>query len=264
MKTQSKFSIRMMLLLTLVFGVCLFLTLSASGKTKAVKKTAGTPDRTSATAKKPVKKAPPKNANVSRSVVAKKTGPASVTTAPLPTTAGSTATPAYSGGRSPFAAFSASLKSPATTPTSSLVSLFNQLTMDTTSKKRGDIGVGAIVFLKGHVLAGVTLEKPLYYYSLGGGMYINPIASTVRPDVVLYGGAGVTAKSRVSVGGIVTLTLLSVPTYKTAGNQIERVNSKKPSLDFGVQGNFELKKHLWVSATVHRQFGVGVGATYFF
>lgn len=253
MKAQSSFSIRVMLVLALIFGSFLFLTLNATGQHRPTKPTARK------TAKKAAP-APKKAPAVPRPSPARM----SVASVSVPVTATATAQAQYRPRANPFGAFTESLRVRTASPTSPLITLLNQLSTDTTSKKRGTIGGSLTIFLKGHVLAGVTVKKPLYYYSLGGGMYFNPYTLKTSPDLVLYGGAGFSPQSRVFVGGIITLSLLSVPAYKTVGTQIELVNTKKPSLDVGVQGSFELKKHVWVSATVHRQFGIGVGGTYFF
>ena len=198
-----------------------------------------------------------------KSVIGKKittTTPPAVTAKTSSTTA--TASPAKS-----------STPSKAATPVQavganfSLKSLINQALREDstrTAKKAGNFGAGLTYFLNGSIMAGVMVRQRSAYYTAGAGLYANK-ASSYAPinDVLFYGGGGLITSRQVSIGGYLSVTMVSSPSYTATPTGYEATTRKTPTFGLGVSAGYQLG-HVQISGNIHNQFGLGLGATYFF
>lgn len=248
------------ILLIIVFAISMILASTLHGHGQSKKTPPKKATSTAAKRKTPVlrKKAIAKPVSSTLNQAKEAVATSATATAPVTATAASTTNATVVNAPSTANGFMGA--------SSPLGYLVNRLTSDTATSKKphGSIGISATVFFKSHLLAGVTIKKAFYYYTFGAGLYNNPGTYQANSDVVVYGGAGIKTKARISVGVLASVTMLSTVGYSSVGNRVELTTSKKPSIGFGVQGNFELRKHLWLSATLHTLLGTGIGATYFF
>lgn len=133
-----------------------------------------------------------------------------------------------------------------------------------TAKKAGKIGVGLAYYLNGSLLAGAMVRQRSAYFTAGVGLYANKTNSfTPVNDVLFYGGGGLITSRQVSVGGYLSVTMVSTPTYTSSPTGYEAVTRKTPTFGLGLSAGYQLN-HVLISANLHNQFGLGLGATYFF
>lgn len=172
----------------------------------------------------------------------------------------------------------ASMPKASTTPTASTpvqstgpnLSLKNLITQalqndsTRTAKKAGNLGVGLTYYLNGSLLGGIMVRQRAAYFTAGVGLYANKTSSfTPVNDVLFYGGGGLITSSQVSVGGYLSVTMVSSPAYASTPTGYEVVTHKTTTFGLGVSAGYQLN-HVLISANIHNQFGLGVGATYFF
>lgn len=133
-----------------------------------------------------------------------------------------------------------------------------------TTSKAGNVGVGLTYFLNGSLLVGAVLRQRSTYFTAGVGLYANK-ANIYSPinDVLFYGGGGLLTSRHVSIGGYLSVTMVSSPTYTAMLNSYEATTRKTPTFGLGISAGYQLA-HVLISGHIHNQFGLGLGATYFF
>ena len=188
------------------------------------------------------------------------------TTAPVVTTKTSSTTAAASTTK---ASTTPTTSTPvqSTGPNLSLKNLITQALRDDSTRtaiKAGNIGVGLTYYLNGSLLAGAMVRQRAAYFTAGVGLYANKTNSfTPVNDILFYGGGGLITSRQVSVGGYLSVTMVSSPAYTSTPTGYEAVTHKTPTFGLGVSAGYQLS-HVLISANIHNQFGLGLGATYFF
>ncbi|GAB3741716.1 hypothetical protein [Spirosoma lituiforme] len=225
----------------------LMLTLSTSfGQTP--KPTSITPKAVTALTGKPASS--PKAVSTTAPVVTKTSSTTAASSTPKASTTSTTSTLVQSTG-----------------PNLSLKNLITQALQDDSTrsaKKAGTIGVGLTYYLNGSLLAGAMVRQRAAYFTAGVGLYANKTSSfTPVNDVLFYGGGGLITSRQVSIGGYLSVTMVSSPAYASTPTGYEAVTHKTPTFGLGVSAGYQLN-HVLISANIHNQFGLGLGATYFF
>ena len=144
--------------------------------------------------------------------------------------------------------------------------LFHRLLGDAGQTKRtANAGLMGSISTSGNLTVGVTIRRPITYYSLGVGIYSTRLAAgQIARDLQMTVGAGLRSGKKVYPGVNIAVVNKSTPTgYVQTIGSFDLLTRRKLSVGYGVSVTYLLRSHVWITASLNSLTGSSIGTSVF-